>query len=424
MYIDASRNEAGHFDLIPDEGKLRRIALDRQGLLRQAPFGLGKAATLRAIEHLGYVQVDTISVVERAHHHVLHSRVPNYRPAFLDQLQREGKVFEYWYHAAAYLPMRDYRFALRDMQAVKSGESSWVRSRDRKLMERIRDRVRLEGPLRSRDFEDPRRSRAGWWDRKPAKRALEQLFIEGDLMVTGRDGFQKTYDLPERALPADVSTSVPTLDEFAAYLVANTLRSHGFATRKSFTHLRTGGAVRDAVVRVLEAGVAEGRLRRFATPDGGVWWGDAERLDHRAPPTAATVRVLSPFDNAVILRHRVQALFDFDYQVECYVKAENRRYGYFCLPILYRDRMVGRMDCKAHRASGEFNIKQLHIEQSRAFSRGARRASPPHEMDDRFLRAFAQAVRDFAAFNGCVGTTLSRCQPKRLQAAVAAALTG
>ena len=399
----------GDSDLILDKGKLRRIASDQQGLLRQAHFGRGKGAVLRAIEQLGYVQIDTISVVERAHHHVLRSRVPNYRPAFLDQLQREGKVFEYWYHAAAYLPMRDYRFAKRDMQAAKRGEQDWVRSRDRKLMQRILDRVRLEGPLKSRDFEDNRTSKEGWWDWKPAKRALEQLFIDGDLMVTKRDGFQKTYDLPERALPPDVSTEAATLDEFAAYLVRNCLRSHGFATRKSFTHLRSGAGIREAVTTVLEEGVAAGKLCQFNTKGGDTYWGDAELLDRRAPPAAAKVRILSPFDNAVILRHRVKAVFDFDYQVECYVKAENRRYGYFCLPILYRDRLVGRMDCKAHRASGEFNIKQLHIERS---------------VDDGFIAAFVQAVWDFAAFNGCGQTTLSQCQPKRLQAAVAAALAG
>ena len=236
---------------------------------------------LRAIEQLGYVQIDTISVVERAHHHVLRSRVPNYRPAFLDQLQREGKVFEYWYHAAAYLPMRDYRFAKRDMQAAKRGEQDWVRSRDYKLMQRILDRVRLEGPLKSRDFEDNRTSKEGWWDWKPAKRALEQLFIDGDLMVTKRDGFQKTYDLPERALPPNVSTEAATLDEFAAYLVRNCLRSHGFATRKSFTHLRSGAGIREAVTTVLEEGVAVGKLCQFNTKGGDTYWGDAELLDRR-----------------------------------------------------------------------------------------------------------------------------------------------
>ena len=395
--------------MILDKGKLRRIALERQGLLRQAHFGRGKGAVLRAVEQLGYVQIDTISVVQRAHHHVLRSRVPNYRSAFLDQLQAEGKVFEYWYHAAAYLPMRDYRYARREMEAAKRGELDWVRSRDRKLMRRILERVRVEGPLRSRDFEDRRASKEGWWDWKPAKRALEQLFIEGDLMITGRDGFQKTYDLPERALPPDVSTEAPNLREFAAYLVRNCLRSHGFATRKSFTHLRSQPGLRELVAKVLEEGVAVGQLRQFHTKDGNAYWGDAALLERRAPPAAAKVRILSPFDNAVILRHRMRALFDFDYQVECYVKAENRRYGYFCLPILYRDQFIGRMDCKAHRTTGEFNIKQLHIEE-----RGS--------VDDRFLPAFAEAVRDFAAFNGCADVSLSQCQPKRLQAAVAAAL--
>ena len=394
-------------DLIRDKGKLRRIALGQQGLLQQAPFGRGKAAVAKAIEQLGYVQIDTISVVERAHHHVLRSRVPNYRPAFLDQLQREGKVFEHWYHAAAYLPMRDYRFALRRMQAFKDGAIGWERSSDRKLMARIRDRVRLEGPLKSRDFEDARQSTAGWWDWKPAKRALEQLFVEGELMIAGRDGFQKTYDLAERALPSGVATEAPDLSEYAAYLVRNTLRSHGFATQKSFTHLQPGAPLRKAVAQALADGVDQGRLRRLRTIDGSLWWGSAELLDRRAPPAPSAVRILSPFDNAVILRHRANALFDFDYQVECYVKAEKRRYGYFCLPLLYRDRFAGRMDCKAHRKSGEFEIKQLHIERA---------------VDEGFFGAFASAVADFADFNGCPHISLSQCQPPGLRPAIAAAL--
>ena len=394
-------------DLIGDKGKLRRIALGQQGLLKQAPFGRGKGAVVKAIEQLGYVQIDTISVVERAHHHVLRSRVPNYRPRFLDQLQREGRVFEHWYHAAAYLPMRDYRFALRKMQAFKNRELGWERSSDHQLMTRILNRVRMDGPLKSRDFEDTRQSRAGWWDWKPAKRALEQLFIEGELMITGRDGFQKTYDLPERVLPSGIATEVPSLGEYAGYLVRNTLRSHGFATQKSFTHLQPGAPLRKAVAEALADGVDQGQLKRLQTRDGSLWWADAELLDRRAPPAPAAVRILSPFDNAVILRHRVNALFDFDYQVECYVKAEQRRFGYFCLPLLYRDRLVGRMDCKAHRATGEFNIKQLHIER---------------EADHGFFDAFANAVADFAEFNGCSEVTLSQCRPTGLKATVAAGL--
>ena len=407
MFRKSFQPKMGDSDLIRDKGKLRRIALGQQGLLKQASFGRGKGAVVKAVEQLGYVQIDTISVVERAHHHVLRSRVPNYRPALLDRLQREGKVFEHWYHAAAYLPMRDYRFALRKMQAFRNREIGWERSSDQQLMARILDRVRIDGPLKSRDFEDTRPSREGWWDWKPAKRALEQLFIEGELMIIGRDGFQKTYDLPERALPPGVATEVPDLREFAAYLVRNTLRSHGFATQKSFTHLQPGAPLRKAVAEVLADGVDQGRLKRLQTGDGSLWWADAELLERRTPPAPATVRILSPFDNAVILRHRVNALFDFDYQIECYVKAEKRRFGYFCLPLLYRDRLVGRMDCKAHRASGELNIKQLHIER---------------DVDEGFFDAFASAAADFADFNGCPEVTLSQCHPASLKPAVAAGL--
>jgi hypothetical protein len=219
--------------------KLRRIALDRQGLLKTDCFGRGKRATLRAIEQLGYVQIDTISVVERAHHHVLWSRVPNYQPKFLDQLVAERKVFEYWFHAAAWLPMSDYRFALPRMAQI-NGERSWFEGIDRKLMHEILVRIEAEGPLRARDFEDTRASSTGWWDWKPAKQALEQLFMQGELMVSGREGFQKRYDLPERVLPDTVDTRMPTMDEYASHLIETTLRAHGFASIKSMTYLRKG----------------------------------------------------------------------------------------------------------------------------------------------------------------------------------------
>src|SRR3954447_1140087 len=182
--------------------KLRRIALDAQGLLRAAPFGRGVDATHRALEQIGYVQIDTISIVERAHHHTLWNRVPNYRPSHLDKLVSERRAFEYWFHAAAYLPMRDYRFALPRMHALKNGERHWFANRDLKLMKAILDRVRAEGPMMARDFETPKGRAQGWWNWKPAKRALEQLYMQGDLMISGREGFQKIYDLPERVLPS------------------------------------------------------------------------------------------------------------------------------------------------------------------------------------------------------------------------------
>jgi len=365
--------------------KLRRIALNQQGLLKADSFGRGKAATLRAIEHLGYVQIDTISVVERAHHHVLWSRVSNYQPKFLDQLVRQRKLFEYWFHAASWLPMRDYRFALPRMTKM-NGERDWFQSCDRKLINHILKRVREEGPLRARDFEDTRKGKKEWWDWKPAKQALEQLFMQGELMVSGRKGFQKVYDLRERVLPDWVDTRLPTISEYASHLVDTTVRAHGFATLKSNCYLRKGQALRDAVREQLQLRIDTGLMTTIALNNNSLAYADAELLETRAPRSNAIVRILSPFDNAVIQRERGRDLFDFDYQIECYLPQPKRQFGYYCLPVLYRDRFVGRVDCKAHRSEKRLEIRAFHIE---------------HKVGSEFFDAFDLSLQSFALFNGC-----------------------
>ena len=371
--------------------KLRRIALDRQGLLKTNQFGRGKQATLRAIEHLGYIQIDTISVVERAHHHVLWSRVNNYKPRFLEQLVRERQVFEYWFHAASWLPMRDFRFALPRMSAI-DGDRGWFKTFDKKLNRLILERVTAEGPLRARDFEDTREGKKEWWDWKPAKQALEQLFMQGELMVTGREGFQKVYDLTERVLPDWVDTRHPDMTEFTDYLIDTTLRAHGFASLKSMTYLRKGQALRDATNIQLAARVDAGLLTTLKLRRGDLVYINPEVLETRAPRSQSLVRILSPFDNVVIQRQRGRDIFGFDYQIECYVPEAKRQYGYFSLPVLYRDGFVGRIDCKAHRSTGTFEIKSLHIE---------------GPVDDYFAEAFNQALSYFVDFNACGETRLS-----------------
>ncbi len=365
--------------------KLRRINLDRQGLLKSNPFGRGKQATLRAIERLGYVQIDTISVVERAHHHVLWSRVDNYRPAFLDRLVSERKLFEYWSHAAAWLPMSDYRFALPRMRQL-NGERNWFGDCDKKLKHEILKRIEIDGPLRARDFDDPQHRSSGWWQWKPAKQTLEQLFMQGELMVSARHGFQKVYDLPERVLPDWVDTSPPDVEEFAAHLIDSSLRAHGFTTLTSITYLRKGQKLRAAVRRQLDARI-ESELLTCVDPGNGTQvYIDPELLERRAPQGRAQLHILSPFDNVIIQRQRGRELFDFDYQIECYLPEPKRVHGYFCLPVLYRDRFVGRVDCKAHRSSRRLEIKALHIE---------------NRVDEAFPERFGQALACFAAFNGC-----------------------
>lgn len=374
--------------------RLRRIAINQQGLLRDANFGRGKAATLRAIEHIGYVQIDTISVVERAHHHVLWSRVPNYRPRFLDQLVKERKLFEYWFHAAAWLPMRDYRFSLPRMRQ-RNGERNWHAECDSKLIDQILRRVDNEGPLRARDFEDSRQGKKEWWDWKPAKQALEQLFMQGELMVTRREGFQKVYDLPERVLPAGVDTREPDIDEFAAHLVDINITAHGLVTPKSSAYLRKGKALRLAINDCLQAGVESGRLSNIRVNRDTEYFVDNQLLEGRAPTAMARVRILSPFDNLVIQRERMRDLFDYDYQIECYVPEPKRQFGYFCLPLLYRDKLVGRLDCKVHRKQQCLEIKAEHIEK---------------KVDADFALALQCALQQFAEFNGCthIESTVAR----------------
>ena len=199
--------------------RLRRLALAAQGLLQAQPYGRGLAGACKAIHHIGYVQIDTISVVERAHHHVFHSRVPKFKPAMANQMLLDGNIFEYWTHAAAFLPIADFRFSLPYKHAIKSGQIHWHRARDRKLMGELLVRIRSDGPMRSRDIETDTTIRAGWWNWKPAKKSLEQMYMEGDLMVSNRKGFQKTYDLTERVLPSHIDSQMPSMKEFAEHML-------------------------------------------------------------------------------------------------------------------------------------------------------------------------------------------------------------
>lgn len=366
----------------------RRIALIAQGLHTNTPFGAGKPAVQRCIEQLGYVQIDTISVINRSHHHTFWTRVPSYRETHLDELLRERQVMEYWTHAAAYLPMRDYRYCLPYMQAIASGQQHW-RKPDRKAMKQVLDRIRAEGPLMARDFEHSKDRGGGWgWNWKPAKIALEQLFIEGKLMSSHREGFQKVYDLPERVLPKGLDTRLPTEEELHRYLIHSTLRAHGLATEAEFSYLRKGlkAGLKTTLQAMQEAGeilpVQIGKLT-------GTWYSTPAILESLSGKRVAkNVHLLSPFDNAVIKRKRIRQLFDSDYQIECFVPAPKRRFGYFCLPILYGTDIVGRLDPKADRKKGEFIIRGLFLEK------------PPKELDA-FILKLVDKLKQLAAFNQC-----------------------
>lgn len=366
---------------------LRRLALSKQGLASPQIFGSGKSATLRAIEHLGYVQIDTLSVVERAHHHVLWNRITDYDPAHLNQLISEQHIFEYWYHAASYLPMRDYRYALPQMMSICRGENRYFSDVDKRLMKEVLARVSSEGALRLRDFDKVSKGKKNWWSMAPAKRAFEKLFMQGDLMVCQRHGMEKVYDLSERCLPEGINLNVPTLNEYAAYLLDTTLRAHGAFTWKQLLHLKTGKPMRDAMREIVDERIVAGEIRVLNNVEAPNIYVDTKVLD-KIPSFNATLKVLSPFDNVLIHRDRLSSLFKFDYRIECYVPAAKRVFGYFCLPILYHDKFVGRIDCKAHRAEQRLEVIRLHLEDCKLDR-------------DQFYPMLNNELQKFADFNQC-----------------------
>lgn len=384
-----------------DVVRLRRLALQAQGLLQARAFGRGLAGAARAIEHLGHVQIDTISVVERAHHHVLYNRVPGYRPAMLEDLLRQRRIFEYWAHAAAFLPIRDFRFSLPYKHAIRSGQTHWFRNHDRKLMRELLARIRADGPLRSRDLEDRRQARAGWWDWKPAKQALEQLYMEGELMVSSREGFQKCYDLTERVLPAQIDTQMPDPETHATHVIDQQIRCQGLATLKGLAyHQPRNPALRKEIHTQVQRRIAERELESVQLSNGEQFLIAAGALEQPLPRTQSRLQILSPFDNSVIQRDRLRSLFGFDYQIECYVPAAKRRFGYFCLPLLYRDTFVGQVDCKVHRARRLLEIKAVYFEDF-------------HRQKIEFGKAIATAIDGFCTFQGCENVTLDKVQPTR-----------
>ena len=218
-------------------------------------------------------------------------------------------------------------------------------------------------------------------------------------MVASRDGFQKTYDLRERVLPEDVDTRMPDDREMAGYLLRTMLRSHGFITPKEVTHLRRGKPIRAALMTLLDEALADGTLTVIRQPCGARAYVDPELLESRAAPASRRARLLSPFDNLVIHRDRVKSVFGLDYQIECYLSEKDRRYGYFSLPVVFRDRLVARADCKAHRSHERFEILHLHLEPE---------ASPP---DAALMSALRDAFRCFAEFNDCPDIVLTRATP-------------
>src|SRR5262245_54778154 len=378
---------------------LRRLAVTTQEYAAR-PRRAGADEVEAAIRRASCIQLDTITTVERSHRIAISGRAGTYPAGTVPRLLREGRIIESWAHALCVVPAEDwplYAWA-RDNMREASPWHGEVRTRYPGLEEQVLGEIRERGPLGSRDFEgkpDPAPHRAGtssevMWSWKPAKQMLDALFASGDLVIADRVNFQRRYDLPERVLPREViEAPIPTQEEAVKSLIVNAVRARGALSEVGIVeHVRPmwyflGGP--KAAGPYVDALVAEGRLSRLAVEDGGapVVVEEGVELDRPRPTTAV---LLTPFDNLLCGRGYQYAtrILGFEHVIELYKPAPQRRYGYYVLPFLWRDRIVGRADLKSERKEGALVVKAFHLEP------GVRRSAA---LDDAFDRALDRLRR-------------------------------
>lgn len=399
----------------------RLLHLAAQGLLTTPRRRARKPDVLAAIARLHVLQIDTINIVARSPYLVLFSRLGRYPQAWLEELLAEGALFECWAHEACFAPIEDYalhhahRAARASHWAHRS--AARVRSEHGPSLERLLAHVREQGPVKSSDFERREGTAGGWWGWKAEKRWLEALFALGELMVARREGFQRVYDLRERVLgrarPGWAQAPQLTPEEAGRAFTLRAVQALGVSpARWVHDYFRTGRRLRDADLEPL---VASGELVRVAVTGwpapGYVHASQAELARHAAAGRlrASRTTLLSPFDPVVWDRERARELFGFDYRLECYTPGPRRQFGYFVLPILRRGRLVGRLDAKAHRATGRFEVKAMFLE-------------PWVRPTGALASDLARALRECAAWHETPRVVVRRSQPAALAALVRAEL--
>jgi uncharacterized protein len=365
-----------------DLATLRRHVLGSQRLAVRARRARTSEVEA-AVRRLSCVQLDSISTVERSHRIVLASRVGDYPRGAVSQLLRTGRLFEYWAHEACLLPIEDWPLFRYRMEELR--ETGWWKSLHAAhpgLREVVLDAIRERGPLGSRHFEGA--GSGGMWSWKPAKRMLDRLWTSGELVIAGREGFQRLYDLAERVIPRELlDAPVPGEAEWLRGLAVRAVRARGALTEAGIReHYRLkGGAAR--LRPHLEALVREGALRPVRVDDGGppVYVAGGAELDGgpAAPPT-----LLSPFDNLLWDRAFAERLFGFRHLIEVYKREGERRFGYYVLPLVWGERIVGRADLKAERQEGVLRVRAFHREP---------RVRASAALDDALERALARLAR-------------------------------
>jgi len=399
----------------------RNLHLAVQGLLTPPRARATRARVLAAMDRMRLLQIDTINVVARSPYLVLFARLGDYKSRWLDDLLARGRIFECWAHEACFAPMSD--FALhRHPSPLRAGH--WAhkhavaaRREHRDEIAELVEHIRANGAVKSADFERAGKG-GGWWNRSQEKRWLETAFAQGDLMIARRESFQRVYDVTERVLAkATLSMDAPRLGEveLRREFVMGAVRALGIAqARWVADYFRTGRKYRDAdlqpfvdageLIRVEVRGWdAPGYVHREHLP----LLRRAQRSALRATHTA----LLSPFDPVVWDRERASGMFGFDYRIECYLPAHKRRHGYFVLPILHCGKLVGRLDAKAHRSDGRFEIRSIHLE-------------PDIVPDAALIADVAEAIRACARWHATPRVVLRKSDPPTFGKKLRVALDG
>ncbi|MGO4223338.1 winged helix-turn-helix domain-containing protein [Lysobacter sp. TAF61] len=387
----------------------RALHLAAQGLATRPRRRAGKADLLAAIARMQLLQIDTIHVVARSPYLVLFSRVGDYPAAWLEELLAQRDIFELWAHEACFAPIADYTLM---RSAIEHRDHHWAIRSARRTHEAhgadiagLLDHVRSHGAVKAADFEREAGTGGGWWEWKNEKRWLEAAFALGGLMVTRRENFHRVYDLAERVVgQVQPDWERASLDTALARreLLLKSVRALGITQARWIAdYYRLRPRLRDAD---LDGLVEEGALLRVEVKG----WQAPGYVHPDLAPQLALARagklrpshttLLSPFDPVVWDRERVSEFFGFDYTLECYTPEPKRRYGYFVLPILVRGRLVGRLDAKAHRRDGTFEVKALYLEEGVV-------------ADDALAADIARAIDNCARWHGTPRVTLGRCRP-------------
>lgn len=389
----------------------RTLAVYKQGLSERPAF-VDKETLLKTIRQIGLLQLDTINVVARNHYLVMLSRVGLYNPADLEALFYPDRcLFEQRAHAACLIPTEDYEYFAPVILARRQQPHRKINrlgTSAQEILETVLTEVTKRGPLASKDFDDPRSERGGWWDWKPAKLALEILFEQGYLMIDRRVNFQRYYELAERVLPNDSNRQTKTAEDWKRWATLCSLLYLGVATIEQISdyYRQQKADVHSTIKELLTEGAViptevEGWKKQ-------AYLNSADRIIVEAIEAglyrSKLTVFLPPFDNLIWDRRRVHDLFGFDYHVELYTPTakKKRQYGYYVLPILHHGRLVGRLDPKADRQNKTLIIHNILIENNQPLTEG-------------LLTGLVGALREFMTFHDSHSLVIERTSPEQLK---------